>query len=186
MRCSTHDPIRRTSRSGMASPRPSMSLMRWTRRRVEFIDGLPALPAVAVCVVGLLIAVKGSRTVIWPSVLRSNFEGPASVLGLLANRLEAWRRHHRGDRWWPVNVAGLQHQIGSVFTAFLSGLQPPCWVNVWRPFCRGSQNTDDRGLCLPGFLTAPPAAIANLVHDAVKTADVAHSRCGSSSWRSSG
>ena len=56
-----------------------------------FLDGLPVLPEIAVCVVGLLgDPEKGEKDMAHAiTVMRSNYEGPAAILGALANRLEA-------------------------------------------------------------------------------------------------
>ncbi len=94
------------------------------------MDGLPELPMVAVCAVGLMgdqadNAADMTRAAV---ILRSNFEGPASILGVLANKMEA-----RGSGTLVgisrsrANAGGHQTMFyGSAkagFTAHLSGLR---------------------------------------------------------------
>lgn len=185
---STHDPIRSDIeiRHGVTTTLHEFDALD-TATHAEFIDGLPALPAVAVCVVGLLGSQVESEQNgdLAIRVLRSNFEGPASVLGLLANRFEARGAgiivgisSVAGERGRASNYVYGSAKAG--FTAFLSGLRNRLAgknvhvVTVLPGFVR-TQMTE--GLALPGLLTASPAAIANLVHDAVKNGrDVVYSR----------
>ena len=80
-----------------------------TTTHAEFVDSLSTLPDVVVCVVGLLgsqaDSEQNNETAI--RVFRSNFEGPASILGILANKFE-----ERGSGTivvlWQVNVVAPQ------------------------------------------------------------------------------
>ena len=95
-----------------------------------FVEKLPVLPAIAVCAVGLLGDQKESERDPDKAVLviRSNFEGPASILGLLANRFEQRGSGSivgissvAGDRGRASNYVYGSAKAG--FTAFLSGLR---------------------------------------------------------------
>jgi len=96
----------------------------------SFVDGLPELPMVAVSAIGLMgdqaeDSADMSRATL---ILRSNFEGPASLLGLLANRMEA---RGAGTLVGISSVAGERgrasnYVYGSAkagFSAYLSGLR---------------------------------------------------------------
>ena len=90
-----------------------------TAGHAAFLDGLGALPDTVICVVGLL----GDQTqseqdfIAADLVLRSNFNGPVSILSEVANRMAARGsgtiigissvagdrgRHHQGLDLWPV------------------------------------------------------------------------------------
>ena len=94
------------------------------------IDDLPALPGIAISVVGLLGDQETSARDMAAAarVLRSNFEGPALILARLANRFEA-RGHGlligissvAGERGRATNYVYGSAKAG--FTAFLSGLR---------------------------------------------------------------
>ncbi len=101
-----------------------------TGGHAAFVDGLPWLPDVAVCVVGLLgdQALAEADADHASLIMRSNYEGPALILGLLANRFQA---RGRGTLIGVSSVAGERgrasnYVYGSAkagFTAFLSGLR---------------------------------------------------------------
>ena len=96
----------------------------------RFLDDLPILPQVAVCAVGLLGDQKASQSdpIAALRVMRSNYEGPALILGLLAERMAA---RGTGTLVGISSVAGERgrasnYVYGSAkagFTAFLSGLR---------------------------------------------------------------
>jgi decaprenylphospho-beta-D-erythro-pentofuranosid-2-ulose 2-reductase len=101
-----------------------------TERFGSFLDGLPTLPDVAVCVVGELG--DQFRAQSDPAhaamVLRTNFEGPALLLGVLAERFLARGSGTiigvssvAGDRGRGSNYVYGAAKAG--FTAFLSGLR---------------------------------------------------------------
>jgi decaprenylphospho-beta-D-erythro-pentofuranosid-2-ulose 2-reductase len=95
-----------------------------------FLDGLPALPDVVICAVGLLGEQSGSQSdpAAAIRVMRTNYEGPALVLGMLAERMET---RGSGTIVGISSVAGERgrasnYVYGSAkagFTAFLSGLR---------------------------------------------------------------
>lgn len=101
-----------------------------TATHEEFVDALPELPQVAVCAVGLMgQQAENERDIAAAArIMRSNYEGPASILAILANRFE-----ERGDGTIVgiSSVAGergraTNYVYGSAkagFTAFLSGLR---------------------------------------------------------------
>lgn len=95
-----------------------------------FVDGLPALPAVAVCAVGTMGTQSESEAdpLAAAQVMRANFEGPASILAHLANAMEARGAGTlvgissvAGDRGRASNYVYGSAKAG--FTAFLSGLR---------------------------------------------------------------
>jgi decaprenylphospho-beta-D-erythro-pentofuranosid-2-ulose 2-reductase len=101
-----------------------------TERFGSFLDGLPTLPDVAVCVVGELgDQVRAQSDPAHAAmVLRTNFEGPALLLGLLAERFLARGSGTivgvssvAGDRGRGSNYVYGAAKAG--FTAFLSGLR---------------------------------------------------------------
>lgn len=95
-----------------------------------FVVGLGELPDIAVCVVGLLGDQRAAEQApaVMQRILRSNFEGPASILSVLAERFE---KRRDGTIIGVSSVAGLRgrasnYAYGSAkagFTAFLSGLR---------------------------------------------------------------
>jgi decaprenylphospho-beta-D-erythro-pentofuranosid-2-ulose 2-reductase len=143
-----------------------------------FIAGLPELPEVAVCVVGLLgEQSEAERTVAAAvAVMRTNYEGPASLLGVIANHFE--RRGSgtivgissaAGDRGRAVNYVYGSAKAG--FTAFLSGLRnrlarKGVHVVTVKPGFVATQMT--AGMNLPKALTARPDEVAKAVIRAVQ------------------
>lgn len=95
-----------------------------------FLDGLGTLPDVVICAVGLLgeQAESAADPAVAARVMRTNFEGPALVLGLIATRMEA---RGRGTIVGISSVAGERGRASNYvygaakagFTAFLSGLR---------------------------------------------------------------
>ena len=149
-----------------------------TTTHAEFADSLSTLPDVVVCVVGLLGSQADSEqnndTAI--QVFRSNFEGPASILGILANNFEGRRsgtlvgiRSVAGERGRASNYIYGSAKAG--FTTFLSGLRnrlaskDVSVVTILPGFVRTRMT---EGLALPSLVTSSPAAIASLVYNAVK------------------
>ena len=153
----------------------------------KFIDNLPALPDVAICVIGFSEpqAKSEQHNEVAIRVLRSNFEGPVSVLGILANKFEA---RQAGTIVGISSVAGERGRrsnyiYGSAkagFTTFLSGLRNRLTdknvnvVTILPGFVR-TRMTED--IALPTLITSSPAAIGDLVYKAVKDGnDVVYSR----------
>ena len=101
-----------------------------TADHAAFVKSLPDLPEVAVCAVGTMGEQAASERDVAAAVhvLRSNFEGPAAILALLANAFEA---RGSGTLVGISSVAGergraTNYIYGSAkagFTAFLSGLR---------------------------------------------------------------
>jgi short-subunit dehydrogenase len=150
-----------------------------------FVDTLPALPHTVVCVVGLL----GEQTRAQDdldhaaSIMRTNYEGPALVLGLLANRFV--QRGHgtivgvssvAGDRGRASNYVYGSAKAG--FTAFLSGLRNRLagrgvHVLTVKPGFVRTRMT--RGMKLPGALTADPGLVGREIYKAaMKRKDVVY------------
>lgn len=138
-----------------------------------FLDSLSELPQIAVSAIGYMGDQRHSEED--PSaaalVMRSNFEGPASLLAHLANRMEA-RGHGTligissvaGDRGRATNYVYGAAKAG--FTAFLSGLRnrlakKGVHVLTVKPGFVNTRMT--AGLDLPARLTAEPSQVAAAV-----------------------
>lgn len=142
-----------------------------------FVDALPELPRIAVCAVGLMgeqsenEADSDKATL----VMRSNFEGPASIFAVLANRFEARGSGTlvgissvAGERGRATNYVYGASKAG--FTAFLSGLRnrlakKGVHVVTVLPGFVATQMTE--GMDLPEKLTATPEAVGEAVTKAV-------------------
>lgn len=144
----------------------------------SFISELPALPCIAVSVVGLMGEQSENERdpIIAIEVMRSNFEGPASIFGTLANHFVA---HGSGVLVGISSVAGdrgraTNYIYGSAkagFTAFLSGLRNRLakhgvHVVTVLPGFVATQMTED--MDLPARLTAQPSEVANAIARAVE------------------
>ena len=145
---------------------------------VSLLDTLDPLPDVAVCVVGLLgdHAESKRNTTAAQRVMRTNYIGPALLLGALAER---FAQRGSGVLVGISSVAGergraANYVYGSAkagFTAFLSGLRSRLAdsgvhvVTVKPGFVR-TRMTD--GMHLPAWLTATPAEVASAVVEAVQ------------------
>jgi len=143
-----------------------------------FVEALPALPQIAVCAIGVMgdqteneDDVGAART-----VLRSNFEGPALMLGVLANRF-ATRGSGTivgissvaGDRGRASNYVYGAAKAG--FTAFLSGLRNRLagqGVHVVTALPGFVNTAMTAGMDTPGALTAEPAEVGEAIVKAVK------------------
>jgi len=144
-----------------------------TERHADFIDSLPNLPEIAVCAVGLMGRQEDSEqdTADAARVLRSNFEGPASILGVLANRFETRRSGTiigissvAGERGRASNYTYGAAKAG--FTAFLSGLRnrlTGSGVHVMTVLPGFVATRMTEGLDLPDRLTTDPATLARRV-----------------------
>jgi decaprenylphospho-beta-D-erythro-pentofuranosid-2-ulose 2-reductase len=149
-----------------------------TERHEAFVKMLPELPQIAVCAVGLMGQQADNEHDIPAavSVMRSNYEGPASILAVLANCFE-----HRGSGTLVgiSSVAGergraTNYVYGSAkagFTAFLSGLRNRLskrgvHILTVLPGFVATQMTE--GMDLPQKLTAQPQEIADAIVRAVK------------------
>jgi hypothetical protein len=148
-----------------------------TETHVAFLDALPELPGIAVCVIGLLgdQATSERDPAVAVTVMRSNYEGPASILAHLANRFEA---RGSGTLVGISSVAGERgrasnYVYGSAkagFTAFLSGLRNRLArkgvdVVTVLPGFVATQMT--QGMNLPARLTAQPEEVSAAIVTAV-------------------
>jgi short-subunit dehydrogenase len=139
---------------------------------------LPELPQIAVCAVGVLGVQERAETEISETVaiLRANFEGPALVLGKLANAM-AERGHGTlvgissvaGDRGRASNYVYGSAKAG--LTAWLSGLRARMarsgvHVVTVIPGFVDTRMTD--GMKLPPLLTAKPQEVASAIVRAVE------------------
>ncbi len=143
-----------------------------------FVDGLP-LPGIAVCAVGAMgdHGESLADTEKAALVMRSNFEGPASILAHLANAME---QHGRGTIVGISSVAGdrgraSNYVYGSAkagFTAFLSGLRnrlAPQGVHVVTVLPGFVATAMTEGMDLPARLTAQPEEVAEAIVKATAT-----------------
>lgn len=142
-----------------------------------FVSHLPELPEIAVSAVGALGKQEESETN-WPAaalVIRSNFEGPASVFSILANRFAdrgsgvlIGISSVAGERGRATNYIYGASKAG--FTAFLSGLRnrlakKGVHVITVLPGFVATKMTE--GMDLPTRLTAQPSEVAEAIADAV-------------------
>lgn len=138
-----------------------------------FVDGLPELPGIAVCAVGVMgeQAENEKDTGKAQTVLRANFEGPALLLGVLADRFVTRGggtlvgiSSVAGDRGRASNYVYGSAKAG--FTAFLSGLrnrlakQNVHVVTVKPGFVNTAMTAH---LDLPARLTAEPQEVADAI-----------------------
>jgi NAD(P)-dependent dehydrogenase (short-subunit alcohol dehydrogenase family) len=144
----------------------------------SFANSLPTLPDTVVCVVGELgDQAKGQADMAHASlVLRTNFEGPALLLGLLAERFLA---RGSGTLVGVSSVAGdrgrgsnyLYGAAKAGFTAFLSGLRNRLApkglrvVTVKPGFVRTQMTV---GMKLPPVLTAEPGEVGRAIFTAAE------------------
>lgn len=143
-----------------------------------FADGLPDLPEIVVCAVGLLgeqedLEQDFARA---REVMRANFEGPANILSVLANRFETRGSglivgisSVAGDRGRATNYIYGAGKAG--FTAFLSGLRnrlagKGVHVLTVKPGFVATRMTE--GKDLPENLTTDPETLARAVLRAAK------------------
>lgn len=147
------------------------------RSHEAFVDQLPELPEIAVCAVGLMGEQSENERYIDAAsrVMRSNYEGPASILAVIANRFE--ERGHgtlvgissvAGERGRATNYVYGSAKAG--FTAFLSGLRnrlakKGVHVVTVLPGFVATQMTE--GLDLPAKLTAQPEEVGKAITRAV-------------------
>jgi short-subunit dehydrogenase len=142
-----------------------------------FVDSLPILPSVAICVVGLLgdQAVSEENLDAAAETMRSNFEGPALLTGLLAN---AFEQRGGGTIVGISSVAGERgrksnYVYGSAkagYTAFLSGLRNRLagkGVHVVTVLPGFVETRMTKGMDLPKRLTASPREVAETIYRAV-------------------
>lgn len=139
-----------------------------------FLDSLPNLPEITVCMVGMLGKQADDEKDLENAtrVMRSNYEGPAAILGEVANRYEALGKGAiigvssvAGDRGRASNYIYGSAKAG--FTAFLSGLRnrlakSKISVLTVKPGFVDTKMTAD--LDLPQALTAQPQEVADAIY----------------------
>lgn len=138
-----------------------------------FLEALPALPDTALCAIGVMgeQPVSEQDPEAAARVMRSTYEGPALILGLLANRMQA-RGHGvligissvAGDRGRASNYVYGSAKAG--FTAFLSGLRnrlsrSGVRVITVKPGFVATRMTE--GMDLNPRLTAQPEQVAEAI-----------------------
>ncbi|WP_238367988.1 SDR family oxidoreductase [Mesobacterium pallidum] len=138
-----------------------------------FVDALQPLPDVAICAVGTMETQADAEAdpLLAELTIRSNFEGPAQTLGLLAN---AFASRGSGTLIGVSSVAGdrgraTNYIYGSAkagFTAYLSGLRnrlagQGVHVATILPGFVDTKMTE--GMELPGKLTASPEEVAEAI-----------------------
>ncbi|MGG7539574.1 SDR family oxidoreductase [Rhizobium sp. Nf11,1] len=149
-----------------------------TETHAQFLAMLPELPEVAVSVVGFMGSQERSERdqLLASCIMRSNYEGPANILALLANRFE---ERGSGTLVGLSSVAGARgratnYVYGSAkagFTAFLSGLRSRLakrgvHVVTVLPGYVATKMTE--GMNLPARLTAQPSEVAESIVVAVE------------------
>jgi len=157
----------------------------------DFVATLPALPEVAVCAVGAMGTQDGSEAdpLAATHVMRSNFEGPASVLAHLANAMETRGSGTlvgissvAGDRGRASNYVYGAAKAG--FTAYLSGLRNRLakkGVHVVTVLPGFVNTAMTEGLDTPAPLTAEPEEVGKAILNAVeKKKNIIYTR---SIWR---
>lgn len=154
-----------------------------TASHEAFIDALPKMPDCVLSAVGVLGEQRAAETDATEAarVMRSNFEGPALILGAFAERFVARCQGGiigissvAGDRGRASNYVYGAAKAG--FTAFLSGLRNRCFkagvhvMTVNPGFVRTRMTA---GLPLPKPLTAEPAQVGEAIFKAyIKGRDV--------------
>lgn len=149
-----------------------------TEHFATFLDALPALPDAVVCVVGELGEQPRAEKEMEhaTTVLRTNFEGPALLLGLIAERFAARGSGSivgvssvAGDRGRASNYVYGAAKAG--FTAFLSGLRNRLAstgvrvVTIKPGFVRTRMTA---GMSLPALLTADPKEVGDAIFKAAE------------------
>lgn len=144
-----------------------------------FVNSLIHLPSVAICAVGYMGKQSENEKDILEAarVMRSNYEGPVSILALLANQFE---QRGSGTLVGISSVAGergraTNYVYGSAkagYTAFLSGLrnrlaQKGVHVITALPGFVDTKMTE--GMNLPASLTANPDELANKIFEAIRS-----------------
>ncbi|MFM7349330.1 MAG: SDR family oxidoreductase [Erythrobacter sp.] len=152
-----------------------------------FLDSLPVLPETAACAVGLLGDQQESEQDFAAAslVMRSNYEGPALLLNMIAERFAARGSGTiigissvAGDRGRASNYVYGSAKAG--FTAFLSGLRNRLakkGVHVMTVLPGFVRTRMTAGMDLPARLTAEPDAVAKaIVAAAAKQRDVIYTK----------
>ena len=166
-----------TTRTGAQLNLVLLDILRTDQLKI-FVDGLPELPDIVVCVIGELGDQRRAQTDFDHAtmVMRTNFEGPALLLGYFAEKLveRGWGTlvgvsSVAGDRGRGSNYVYGAAKAG--FTAFLSGLRNRLSASNIRivtikpgfVFTRMTEN-----LKLPSALTAQPDEVARAIYAAAE------------------
>jgi decaprenylphospho-beta-D-erythro-pentofuranosid-2-ulose 2-reductase len=143
---------------------------------VKFVDTLQDLPTVAVCAVGYMGNQRESELDVIAAklIMRSNYEGPASILGVLANKFEERNSgcligisSVAGERGRATNYTYGSGKAG--FTAFLSGLRnrlAKTGVHVITVLPGFVSTKMTLGMDLPPNLTTSPPQLAEAIFKA--------------------
>jgi decaprenylphospho-beta-D-erythro-pentofuranosid-2-ulose 2-reductase len=142
-----------------------------------FVKGLPCLPDTVLSVVGLLGTQRLAEMDVGhaSAIIRSNFEGPALILGVFAERLA---ERGTGTIVGVSSVAGERGRAANYvygaskagFTAFLSGMRNRLGktnvrvITVQPGFVRTRMT---KAMALPGFLTAEAKQVGEAIFRAV-------------------
>ncbi|HUR11131.1 MAG TPA: SDR family oxidoreductase [Flavitalea sp.] len=147
------------------------------RSHMNFVNSLPSLPEITICVFGYLGENETARSH-WQEaekIIHTNYTGAVSILNVISNR---YAQEKRGVIVGISSVAGERGRqsnyiYGSAkagFTAYLSGLrnrmvQENVHVLTVQPGFVYTRMT--AGLKLPAMLTATPEEVANSVYKGV-------------------
>ncbi len=144
----------------------------------RFVVALPELPSIAICAVGYLgDQAESEQDVLCAAhVMRSNYEGPTSILAVLANYFEqrgfgclVGISSVAGERGRAANYVYGSAKAG--FTAFLSGLRNRLasrGVHVITVLPGFVHTKMTQGIDLPKNLTAQPEHVAQRILKAVE------------------
>ena len=143
-----------------------------------FVNSLPQLPSIAICAVGHMgVHIENEKDLLAATnVIRTNFEGPASIFAVLANHFE---KRGSGTLVGISSIAGERgraknYVYGSAkagFTTFLSGLRNRLakkGVHVITILPGFVMTKMTKRMHLPLKLTAQPNEVAIAVLNAVK------------------
>lgn len=143
-----------------------------------FVNSLPELPQIVVCAVGMMGQQRENERDIETAsiIMRSNYEGPAGILAILANRFEergsgtlVGISSVAGERGRATNYVYGSSKAG--FTTFLSGLRnrlSKSGVHVVTVLPGFVSTRMTEGMDLPKKLTAEPNEVADAILRAVE------------------
>ncbi len=139
----------------------------------DFINNLSPLPDIAICTVGMLGEQTADQKNLYEAVkiIRTNFEGPATILGELTN---AFCERGSGTIVGISSVAGERGRAANYIygsakagmTTYLSGLRNRCFkhnVHVTTILLGFVDTKMTAGLDLPKILTAKPKSVARVI-----------------------
>lgn len=155
----------------------SVSLHEFDALKIEshnnFVQSLPQLPTVAICAVGYMGRQRENELDVNATtlVMKSNYEGPACIMSVLANRFE---QRGSGTLVGISSVAGERGRASNYiygsakagFTAFLSGLRNRLskkGVHVITVLPGFVVTKMTEGMNLPTLLTSKPKKLAKVI-----------------------